>query len=250
MEWRVRAIRGATTVPENSVEAIRDAVMKLLGETVEGNQLDPNHIISATFSVTRDLDAIFPAAIARTHLGWDNVPLLDVQQMHVKTGLERCIQLLIHANIPASQIEKEGFALRGRSSNAKDSGGEWQVRAIRGATTVLENSVVAIREAVTELLDKLEGENQLKPAQIISATFTVTQDLDATFPAAIARARPCWDNVPLLDVQQMHVEGGLARCIRLLTYVNIPASQVEIYHPYLRQAQNLRPDWSLPLMEN
>ena len=64
------------------------------------------------------------------------------------------------------------------------------------------------------------------------------------FPAAIARERPRWCNVPLLDVQQMYVKGSLERCIRFLIHVNWPA-QVEMYHPYLRGAQNLRPDWSL-----
>lgn len=122
---------------------------------------------------------------------------------------------------------------------------EWRVRAIRGATTASENTVGAIREAVTELLDELEAHNQLDPDEIISAIFTTTQDLDAIFPAAIARERPQWDNVALLDVQQMHVEGSLERCIRFLIHVNMPVSHAKIYHPYLRQAKNLRPDWSL-----
>lgn len=122
---------------------------------------------------------------------------------------------------------------------------EWRVRAIRGATTASENTVEAIREAVMELLDALETYNQIDHQEIISAIFTTTRDLDAIFPAAIARERPQWDNVALLDVQQMHVEGSLERCIRCLIHVNTPVSQTEIYHPYLRQAKNLRPDWSL-----
>lgn len=122
---------------------------------------------------------------------------------------------------------------------------EWRVRAIRGATTVSENSVGAIREAVMELLDELEGHNQIDHDEIVSAIFTATRDLDAIFPAAIARERPNWDNVALLDLQQMHVEGSLERCIRCLIHINTPVSQLEIYHPYLRHAKNLRPDWSL-----
>lgn len=123
---------------------------------------------------------------------------------------------------------------------------EWRVRAIRGATTVTENSVGAIREAVTELLDELEAHNRINPDDIISATFSATRDLDATFPATIARERPGWNNVPLLDVQQMHVEGGLERCIRFLIHINTRTPHAPIYHPYLRQAKRLRPDWSLP----
>ncbi|MEB3338791.1 MAG: chorismate mutase, partial [Leptolyngbyaceae bacterium] len=77
---------------------------------------------------------------------------------------------------------------------------EWKVRAIRGATTASENSVEAIREAVTELLDELEAYNQFDPEDLVSATFSVTRDLDAVFPASIARERPRWEGVPLLDV--------------------------------------------------
>ncbi|NES81057.1 MAG: chorismate mutase, partial [Moorea sp. SIO2B7] len=65
------------------------------------------------------------------------------------------------------------------------------------------------------------------------------------FPAAIARKRTNWDNVPLLDVQQMYVEGSLESCIRVLIHVNTPKPQLEIFHAYLRQAKSLRPDWSL-----
>ncbi|WP_414529911.1 chorismate mutase [Nodularia chucula] len=118
------------------------------------------------------------------------------------------------------------------------------MRAIRGATTVGENSIEAITEAVTELIDELEQRNQLPPEQMISVTFSVTRDLDAIFPAAIARSRSGWDNVAMLDVQQMHVEGSLQRCIRFLIHAYLPASTA-INHIYLRQAAKLRPDWSL-----
>lgn len=119
------------------------------------------------------------------------------------------------------------------------------MRAIRGATTVSENTVEAMQETLIELLDELEKRNQLHPMDIVSVTFSVTRDLDAIFPAAIARQRPCWDNVAMLDLQQMHVEGSLERCIRLLVHAYLPTS-VPIYHIYLRHATNLRPDWSLP----
>ncbi len=115
--------------------------------------------------------------------------------------------------------------------------------AIRGATTVSENTVEAMQEAVTELLDELEKRNQLHPRDIISVTFSVTRDLDAVFPAAIARKRPHWDSVAMLDVQQMYVEGSLERCVRFLVHAYLPAS-APIYHTYLRYATGLRPDWS------
>ncbi|MEA5582831.1 chorismate mutase [Nodularia harveyana UHCC-0300] len=121
---------------------------------------------------------------------------------------------------------------------------DWQMQAIRGATTVAENTVAAITEAVTELIDELEQRNQLPTERMISVTFSVTRDLDAIFPAAIARSRPGWDNVAMLDVQQMYVEGSLQRCVRFLIHAYLPAS-TPINHIYLRQAAKLRPDWSL-----
>ncbi|BAZ04746.1 chorismate mutase [Calothrix sp. NIES-3974] len=122
---------------------------------------------------------------------------------------------------------------------------EWRMRAIRGATTVSENTVDAMHEAVMELLDELENRNQLNPHDFVSVMFSVTNDLDAIFPAAIARKRPLWDSVPMLDVQQMHVQGSLKRCIRFLIHAYLPVN-MPIHHIYLRNAANLRPDWSRP----
>ena len=116
------------------------------------------------------------------------------------------------------------------------------VRAIRGATTVSENTVDAIEDAVTELLDILEKKNQLETSHIIQVTFSVTKDIDAIFPAAIARRRPHWESVPLLDVQHMAVNGSLERCIRILLTLNAVASDPPVHHIYLRQAKDLRPD--------
>ncbi|MGK7911474.1 MAG: chorismate mutase [Synechococcus sp.] len=121
----------------------------------------------------------------------------------------------------------------------------WRVRAIRGATTVDSNTDSDIRGAVAELLNELSDANNLEPSEIVSVTFTATTDIDAVFPAAIARQRPGWNNVPLLDVQQMQVSGSLPMCIRVLAHVNTEMTQTEIQHIYLRDARNLRPDWSL-----
>ncbi|MEM9149545.1 MAG: chorismate mutase [Cyanobacteria bacterium P01_F01_bin.3] len=122
---------------------------------------------------------------------------------------------------------------------------DWQIRAIRGATTVPENSIEAMAAAVSELLDAVEARNELDPEKMVSVTFSVTRDLDAVFPAAIARKRPHWENVPLLDVQQMHVEGSLPRCIRLMLHIYLPTTVPSVNHAYLRDAQKLRPDLCL-----
>ncbi|WP_299415749.1 chorismate mutase [Acaryochloris sp. IP29b_bin.148] len=127
----------------------------------------------------------------------------------------------------------------------EDNSVSWRVRAIRGATTAAENSVVAIQEAVNDLMAAIETENNLDLNEIISVTFSVTRDLDVIFPAAIARQRPNWENVPLLDVQQMYVESDLDFCIRCLIHFNTPNANQSIHHIYQREAKNLRPDWGL-----
>jgi chorismate mutase len=120
----------------------------------------------------------------------------------------------------------------------------WQVRGLRGATTATENTVESIREAVTELLARLIAQNDFQSEDLISVVFSTTRDLDAIFPAAIARELPLWKDTPLLDVQQMHVVGSLERCIRVLIYLNSPKPQAQMQHIYLRRAQQLRPDLS------
>lgn len=125
-----------------------------------------------------------------------------------------------------------------------------KVRAIRGATTAESNTVEAMADAVRELLKEIETRNHIDYDDIISVIFTATPDLDAIFPAAIARENPKWENVPLLDLQQMAVRGSLEKCIRVLIYINTDKPQEEIYHPYLRKAQNLRPDWHLTQINN
>jgi len=120
-----------------------------------------------------------------------------------------------------------------------------QLRALRGATTATANTGEAIAEAVAELLDALVERNGLQGPQILSVTFSVTADLDACFPAAIARRRPGWDAVALLDCQQMAVAGDLPRCIRLLAHAWLVPER-PVCHAYLREATRLRPDLAHP----
>ncbi|MFN6340504.1 MAG: chorismate mutase [Cyanobacteriota bacterium] len=116
-----------------------------------------------------------------------------------------------------------------------------ELRALRGATTAMANTCEAIDEAVSELIEALMRANHLEGSRLLSVTFSVTADLDACFPAAIARRRLGWDDVALLDCQQMAVAGDLPRCIRLLAHAWLEAGQ-SLVHPYLREASRLRPD--------
>lgn len=119
---------------------------------------------------------------------------------------------------------------------------QWRVRGLRGATTVSQNTKEAISEAVDELLDVIESQNQINPAEIVSIVFSVTQDLNALFPASVVRRRPGWEQVPLLDVQHMQKSQSLQSCIRVLIYLNTPLPQSALHPVYLRLAAQLRPD--------
>ena len=119
----------------------------------------------------------------------------------------------------------------------------FQLHGLRGATTTQSNKAEAIEASVTELIKELVERNQLNPDQIISITFTVTRDLDACFPAAIARRQPGWGNVAFIDCQQMYVKGDLEKCIRILAHVLLPINQAP-QHTYLGEAVLLRPDRS------
>ena len=94
---------------------------------------------------------------------------------------------------------------------------------------------------MSELLASLIDGNGLSGAWVLSVTFSVTADLDAGFPAAVARRQPGWDGVALLDCQQMAVAGDLPRCIRLLAHAWMEGER-QPCHPYLREASRLRPD--------
>ena len=132
-----------------------------------------------------------------------------------------------------------------QQTNTSTTLGEWRVRGLRGATTVSQNSAQAIAEAVDELLNALEVNNPLDPTEIVSVTFSATSDLDAIFPAAVARRRPGWDQVPLLDVQQMQVKGSLKCCIRVLIHFNTHSPQNALRPIYLHGAAQLRPDLAI-----
>lgn len=115
------------------------------------------------------------------------------------------------------------------------------VRAVRGATTVSADDPARIREAVMELLDAVLNDNDLVPADIISAVFTATPDLVSEFPAHAARLYG-WNDIPLLCAQELPVAGALPRCIRVMVHAESTRSRSEVRHVYLRDAVLLRAD--------
>ncbi len=118
---------------------------------------------------------------------------------------------------------------------------KYEIIFIRGAITASDNSVSAIENAVIELINELISRNNLSKKSILSIIFSVTKDLDACFPASIARKCNGLDSVAFLDCQQMHVPNDVKFCIRLMAQVLLPID-TPIKHPYLRGASKLRSD--------
>jgi len=96
---------------------------------------------------------------------------------------------------------------------------DYKITFIRGATTASGNSVREIEDAVVELIDELISRNNLIKTNILSITFTATKDLDACFPASIARKSKELDSVAFLDCQQMYISDDVDFCIRLMALV-------------------------------
>jgi chorismate mutase len=112
--------------------------------------------------------------------------------------------------------------------------------ALRGATSVPDNSAEAILAATEELMRTLIARNELEIEQFVSCIFTATDDLNAEFPALAAR-RIGFDRVPLICTREIDVPGALARVIRVLGHYYAPAGHVA-RHVYLGEARSLRED--------
>ena len=98
-EGTIGAVRGATTVPSDETMLIHDATSELLAELLRRNELSPDRVISAIFTVTPDLRSEFPARAARD-LGLHDVPMLCAVEMSVPGSLTRCIRVLLHVAGP------------------------------------------------------------------------------------------------------------------------------------------------------
>ncbi|MGJ9382038.1 chorismate mutase [Salipaludibacillus neizhouensis] len=119
------------------------------------------------------------------------------------------------------------------------------IRGLRGATTVEENNGDSILAATKELMLEIQETNGFHPEDISHIIITMTEDLNATFPARVLRDIAGYQLVPVMCAQEIAVPGGLPKCIRLMVTVNTTKFQNEIKHIYLNDAVNLRPDLTL-----
>ncbi len=118
---------------------------------------------------------------------------------------------------------------------------EMTVRAARGAIRVDKDTAQDVLSATERLLSAMLERNEVAGDDIVSAFFTVTQDLRSVFPAEAAR-RMGLGSVPLLCAQEIPVAGSMPRVVRILMHFHTDRAQAAIAHVYLDGAESLRDD--------
>lgn len=115
------------------------------------------------------------------------------------------------------------------------------LRAIRGATTVDEDTKEQVEERTQTLVREILTRNDLSTDDLVSIIFTATDDICSQFPASAARSLGL-DDVALLGASEASVDGALERCIRVLVHCYSDRRRDELRHVYLEGARILRPD--------
>lgn len=101
----IRGIRGATTVTKNDAELIISETKRMIEEMALKNKIKPQDIASVLISVTKDLNATFPAKALRLIDGWKYVPVMCMPEIEVPGSLPRCIRVMMTVNTELEQHE-------------------------------------------------------------------------------------------------------------------------------------------------
>lgn len=112
-------------------------------------------------------------------------------------------------------------------------------KGIRGATTVNENTEKAIKEAVLELMFEIIRKNKLTGKEVAFVLFTVTNDVDAAYPAKFVRECFKWSDVAFMCLPELEIQNSLRMCIRVMVVVNCLENFIPKF-VYLNGAENLR----------
>ena len=116
------------------------------------------------------------------------------------------------------------------------------MRGFRGATTVTTNTEKEMMTETKKLIGQMVEKNNIQPEDISHVLFSVTNDLNATFPAKAAREMPGWTHVPVMCMREIDVPNSLEKCIRVMMVAKTTVRQNEVQHIFLNKAMKLRPD--------
>ena len=112
-------------------------------------------------------------------------------------------------------------------------------KGIRGAITVDNNSEIAIKEATLLLLKEMVSKNCIRTEKIAHVIFTLTDDLNAAFPAKFARLDMSWQDVAMMCFHELNVPNSLSMCLRVLIVLNCDENFIPKF-VYLKGAERLR----------
>ncbi len=116
-----RGIRGAITVDSNTVPDVTSAVIELISEIKKRNNFKDTDISHVIFTLTSDIDCVYPAKIAReTFETWKYVPMVCFNELKIKNSLEKCLRILIVINTDLAQEHIKHVYLKGADVLRKD----------------------------------------------------------------------------------------------------------------------------------
>ena len=117
---RVLAVRGATTVRENNYDQIIRETSIMITSIIEQNHLEYDDIISMCFTMTSDLEKVYPSVAVRENLEVCDIPLLNFEEKYIEGSLKKCIRVLIHINSNKSKHEIKHIYLNEAKNLRKD----------------------------------------------------------------------------------------------------------------------------------
>ena len=117
---KMLAIRGATTVASNSKEEILKETSNLIKIIISKNNLNIDNIISMCFTMTKDLDAVYPSLAVREILGIHDIPMLNYEEKHIQGSLDKCIRVMMYINTEKTKTDIKHIYLNNAKNLRKD----------------------------------------------------------------------------------------------------------------------------------
>jgi len=117
---KVLAIRGATTVTSNNKSEILKETSKLIETIILKNSLNIDDIISICFTMTKDLDAVYPAVAVREILDIHDIPMLNYEEKHIQGSLNKCIRVMMYINTDKNRCDMNHIYLNDAKNLRKD----------------------------------------------------------------------------------------------------------------------------------
>lgn len=103
----IRGLRGATTVKDNDAAEIIMNTKQLIVEMVEKNNVLVGDISHVFISVTKEINAVFPAKALREIPNWTYVPVMCMTEIDVPQSLKNCIRVMMVVNTTMAQDQVE-----------------------------------------------------------------------------------------------------------------------------------------------